>query len=563
MNQRSTEAVKVKAEALVTASITGHIDDETARWVAGLDKAMSDKLSRLGLIRQQRVLTLGEFVSMYVTSREDLKARTRELLEKAGENLVELFGKGKLLRDFTPGDADTFRQSLLNAGLAENTVRRRCGRAKQFFKAAMRQRLIPSNPFEGIACNVNENRSRFHFVSREDAAKVIEACPDQEWRVLFALARYGGLRCPSETLSLRWQDIDWQNQRMHVRSPKTEHHAGRESRLVPLLPELLPHLERAFELAEDGAEFVISRLIQNAPGDADAWRLSLIDQNLADNTIRRRCGRAKQFFKAAVRLRLIPENPFIDLKSSVQGNPDRLYFVTPDEAQRVLAACPDAEWRLIFALSRYGGLRCPSEHLALRWGDVNWEQGRVLVSSPKTEHLPGGESRTIPLFPQLRPFLEDAFELAEPGSEFVISRYRDGDKNLRTQLKRIVIKAGLNPWPKLFQNLRSSRETELVETFPLHVVCGWIGNSAPVAQKHYLQLTSEHFERALNEPEAIRPEAISAARNPARYMSELPGMGWNQKNEPLEIPLDSEGFQPVPGNKLPEAVSIRTGVSSS
>ncbi len=29
------------------------------------------------------------------------------------------------------------------------------------------------------------------------------------------------------------------------------------------------------------------------------------------------------------------------------------------------------QWRLIFALSRYGGLRCPSEHLALRWGHID------------------------------------------------------------------------------------------------------------------------------------------------------------------------------------------------
>ena len=30
-------------------------------------------------------------------------------------------------------------------------------------------------------------------------------------------------------------------------------------------------------------------------------------------------------------------------------------------------------------------------------------------------------------------------------------------------------------WPKLFQNLRSRRETELAEQFPMHVVCSWIG----------------------------------------------------------------------------------------
>ena len=43
-------------------------------------------------------------------------------------------------------------------------------------------------------------------------------------------------------------------------------------------------------------------------------------------------------------------------------------------------------------------------------------------------------------------------------------------------------------WPKLFQNLHSTRETELADNFPVHVVCQWIGNSQPIAAKHYLQV---------------------------------------------------------------------------
>ena len=294
------------------------------------------------------------------------------------------------------------------------------------------------------------------------------------------------------------------------------------------------------------------QLVTITQGDADAWLLFLKEQGLAQNTIRRRCGRAKQFCKAAVRQKLIDQNPFEDLKSLVVGNSERFYFVSRDEAEKVIDACPDAEWRLIFALSRYGGLRCPSEHLALRWSDVNWEHGRILVSSPKTEHLPGGENRMVPLFQELRPFLEDAFEQAATGSEFVIARHRDADKNLRTHMHRIICRAGLKPWPKTFQNLRSTRETELAEEFPIHVVCQWIGNSQPVAQKHYLQVTNEHFERASSPTNPTKPALDSAARNPARYTSELPVIGGSQKKEPIEIPKDSDGFLPVLVNRLPD-----------
>jgi integrase len=183
---------------------------------------------------------------------------------------------------------------------------------------------------------------------------------------------------------------------------------------------------------------------------------------------------------------------------TVRGNKARYFFVSRDMAALVLDACPDAQWRLLFALSRFGGLRCPSENLGLRWGDVDWERNRMTVHSPKTEHHEGGETRVIPIFPEVRTYLEEVYDQAAEGTEYVITRYRDRNSNLRTQLLRIIRKAGVDPWPKLFQNLRATRQTELTGPFPQHVVCKWIGNTAAVATEHYLQVTDEHFERAQN-----------------------------------------------------------------
>ncbi len=241
-----------------------------------------------------------------------------------------------------------------------------------------------------------------------------------------------------------------------------------------------------------------------AAGDADEWRVFLVGKGMGENTIRKHAQIAKQFFTAAVRKKLIDANPFADLKSTVQANPERFYFVSRAEATKVLAACPDAEWRFIFALSRFGGLCCPSEHLALTWDCIDWERERIRIPSPKTEHYVGRSSRTIPLFPELRPYLVELFDEVQPGiavpiTSPVITRYRDTNMNLRTQLCRIIEKAELEPWPKLFQNLRSTRETELAEEYTMHVVCAWIGNSKAVAAKHYLQVTDDHFKKATSE----------------------------------------------------------------
>ncbi len=242
------------------------------------------------------------------------------------------------------------------------------------------------------------------------------------------------------------------------------------------------------------------------PGDVDCWRRELAETR-SENTVRKHIAVAKVFFNAAVRQRIILESPFHDQKATILPNNTRSHFITTTDAKKVLEACPDAEWRLIFVLSRWGGLRCPSETLALRWGDVDWDLKRIRIKATKTEHHVGRGFRYVPIFPQLQKHLEDAIEQAEEGAEYVISRYRGSHMNLRTTMSRIIERSGLAVWPKLFQNLRSTRQTELEAEFPLHVVCAWLGNSERVARRHYLQVTDEHFAKAV---------AVDAAQNAAQ-----------------------------------------------
>ena len=70
--------------------------------------------------------------------------------------------------------------------------------------------------------------------------------------------------------------------------------------------------------------------------------------------------------------------------------------------------------------------------------------------------------------------LEARFEQPGGPEVFVINQGRTNKVNWRSQLERIIAKAGLEPWEKLFQNLRSSRQTELCEQYPLHVVTAWL-----------------------------------------------------------------------------------------
>ena len=68
--------------------------------------------------------------------------------------------------------------------------------------------------------------------------------------------------------------------------------------------------------------------------------------------------------------------------------------------------------------------------------------------------------------------------------------------NLRTDITRLLRRAGVSGWPRLFHSMRASRKTELQREFPLHVVCSWLGNSPHVAQQSYLLVTEDDFARA-------------------------------------------------------------------
>jgi len=248
--------------------------------------------------------------------------------------------------------------------------------------------------------------------------------------------------------------------------------------------------------------------------DADEWRAWLADhEKLSKATVARRVIAARTFWRKAQRWKLVASNPFEGVTGGTQTNEARKRFIPREVIDTIMAETPDPEWRLLIALSRYGGLRCPSEHLALTWADVDWERSTVRVRSPKTERHDGHGSRVVPMFPELRGPLLDAYEAAPDGAEHVITTYRDTTQNLRTQFKRLIRRAGHEPWPKLWHNLRASRETELMREYDLATVCKWIGNTPAIAAKHYatsVDLDAD-FRRAAGLGDAPSPNGADGA----------------------------------------------------
>lgn len=244
--------------------------------------------------------------------------------------------------------------------------------------------------------------------------------------------------------------------------------------------------------------------------EAQDWRRWLIAEGLSEATARTYARGIKQVFRDACDRGLLEKNPFLKLPSgSIANNNDR--FVTAEDMNHVLAACPNEAWRALLVLCRFAGLRCPSETHRLEWDDVDLASGTMVVYSPKTEHHPGHEFRTVPMQRIVRETLARLDQpSARPNRVLSLTQH-----NLHKRLARIVASAGVEPWSDPFHCLRRSCQTEWVQDFPEYAVAAWIGNSTVVARRHYLKIPADLTARAagLNQS-AAKSDAVPARNRP-------------------------------------------------
>ena len=250
------------------------------------------------------------------------------------------------------------------------------------------------------------------------------------------------------------------------------------------------------------------------PEDADEWRKAVscarqgeglrrkrrttADNTLAPATVAKRVHVAKRIFGKAASWGWLAKNPFAALRAGSQANPNRSHYVDTQIAESVMEACPGPQWRTLVALCRYAGLRCPSEVGLLGWVDVDFHHGRLRVRSPKTEGHGGDHAvRLVPIVPRLRAILADAFDTAASGETLVVPLASRQSANLRTTLTKMIERAHCAPWPRLFQNLRASCETDWVQNYPLHVCAKWLGHSPAIAAQHYVMVRDHHFADAI------------------------------------------------------------------
>ena len=223
-----------------------------------------------------------------------------------------------------------------------------------------------------------------------------------------------------------------------------------------------------------------------------------LKDKLSESTWTKSLSDMKQVFNWGINVaKLINRNPISTLRGGRKSNPERMIYVSREAIDDVIKITDEnSDWRLIFALARYAGLRIPSELARLKWKDIDFGSGTMNIFAPKTK-----TPRVVPIFPPLDKIILEAWEALSEGSKtlHVINdeTRRKPSTNLRTTAMKLIDRAGVDVWEKQFQNLRMSCATEMINAgYPIRKVAVWLGHSVQVLEQHYIGTTGREIKEA-------------------------------------------------------------------
>ena len=185
---------------------------------------------------------------------------------------------------------------------------------------------------------------------------------------------------------------------------------------------------------------------------------------------------------------IIDSNPFRRIAKSPHY--DRAWpYVDKKKFNRLMAACPDRDWRIFLGLCRLAALR-RTESLSLGSERIRGKRLQVIADTqwrPKDR-----DARWIPICPELQKLL------AEAPQGKLVGGLTNG--KIKKQFPKILRKARVKPYEKPFQSMRKSCIRDWSMKHAAHVVRQWSGHaSMDTMDKYYLQTPESEYDRASDE----------------------------------------------------------------
>jgi site-specific recombinase XerD len=223
--------------------------------------------------------------------------------------------------------------------------------------------------------------------------------------------------------------------------------------------------------------------------------LDFMSTKLAPCTIHRLLKSCKTIFSFAVEIGIISDNPFQGMRRGDTSNSARQFYVERAIIDKLLLHCENNYERLLLVLSRFGGLRIPSEIRKLKFGDFF---GNVIRISEDTKT----GFREVPFLNEIKEVFQ---RLHGSPDDFVFPAEFRSDAGSWFILSKIIKRAGITRWDKLFVNMRSSFITDMVALgYDEKTLDSIFGNSAEVRKMHYIQFQKEQsYKKVLEDNQMV------------------------------------------------------------
>jgi integrase len=255
-DRQGAEHIRLHVDNLLAAKRAAiPLPTATADWLGRIDAQFRAKLETLGLVEpraERRVPTLGQLINEFVEHQKPrVKPQTLAMLHNVVRRLLTCLPADRPIDQIAPTDADKVYQEC-RSQLAQSTANKHVAIVRSIFNFACEREYIAKNPFRHIrGLQVIGDTKRKQYITTDEVRQLLEKIPDPELQLVIVLARWCGLRIPSEIRELRWRDILWKKNRIIVRSPKTEHHAGKGIRTPKLFPIVRRYLKALRRLRPD------------------------------------------------------------------------------------------------------------------------------------------------------------------------------------------------------------------------------------------------------------------------------------------------------------------------
>jgi integrase len=190
-----------------TRTSTGQVDRASA------ETFLKDYIDALDRPQGARP-TVAAILERYLANRREAEKKGVERIFWSHKQLTRLLGD-KAADSLSKPDFAGYKATRLGEGVTENTVRTEFTALRAALRWAAVDKLIPEAP---VVPMPPKGQPRERWLTRDEAAKILDACSRQHVKMFVLLALHTGARSGA-ILALTWDRVDLETRRVDMRLP--------------------------------------------------------------------------------------------------------------------------------------------------------------------------------------------------------------------------------------------------------------------------------------------------------------------------------------------------------